>query len=166
MTTAIHRMVEACRAGREPALIARLPSGWAIMGQRQVLRGYSLLLPDPVVPHLNAFEPPARERFLSDLGRLGEAVRTATGALRINYAIFGNLDPALHAHVHPRYADEPEQFRTNNPWSYDWNSAPQFDRQVHGELQAAIRAHLEPAAVAAPSRHGRVHHLDLSLIHI
>jgi diadenosine tetraphosphate (Ap4A) HIT family hydrolase len=137
MSTAIHRLVEAARAG-DPSVIARLPSGWAMMGQRQVLRGYCLLLPDPVVPDLNALEGAARDRFMCDLGRLGAAVLAATGALRINYAIFGNLEPALHAHVHPRFADEPEQFRTQNPWSYDWTRAPLFDAAVHGELRDAI----------------------------
>ncbi len=142
MTTAIHRMVEACRAGHEPAAIARLPSGWAVLGQRQVLPGYALLLPDPVVPHLNVLAVAERDRFLADLGRLGDAVLAATGALRINYAIFGNLEPALHAHVHPRYADEPQAMRTNNPWAYDWTQAPPFDLQRYGGLRDAIRARL------------------------
>jgi diadenosine tetraphosphate (Ap4A) HIT family hydrolase len=142
MTTAIQRQVEACRAGNEQAVIARLPSGWAVMGQRQVLAGYSLLLPDPVVPHLNVLGSAERDRFLADLGRLGDAVLAATGALRINYAIFGNLEPALHAHVHPRYANEHEAMRTNNPWAYDWAQAPRFDLQLHGPLRDAIRARL------------------------
>jgi diadenosine tetraphosphate (Ap4A) HIT family hydrolase len=142
VTTAIHRWVEACRTGREPSLIARLPSGWAVLGQKQVLAGYSLLLPDPVVPHLNVLSAAERERFLADLGRLGDAVLAATGALRINYAIFGNLEPALHAHVHPRYADEPEAMRTNNPWAYDWTQAPSFDPRLHGPLCDAIRSRL------------------------
>jgi diadenosine tetraphosphate (Ap4A) HIT family hydrolase len=142
MTTAIHRLVESCRAGNESALIARMASGWAIMGRSQVLRGYSLLLPDPVVPHLNALQPAQRDRFMIDLGKLGEAVLVATGALRINYAIFGNLEPALHAHVHPRYTDEPEARRADNPWAYDWAQAPGFHPDSHGELRDLIRTRL------------------------
>ena len=142
MTTLIHRMVDACRAGNEPTVIARLASGWAVLGQRQVLRGYCLLLPDPVVPHLNALGAPERDRFLADVGRLGDAVMAATGALRINYAIFGNLEPALHAHVHPRYGDEPEALRTGNPWAYDWTQAPLFELQQYGPLRDAIRSRL------------------------
>lgn len=138
MSTAIHRLVESCRQGGDPTVIARLRSGWAVMGQRQVLRGYCLLLPDPVVPHLNALERSQRDLFLSELGLLGDAVLAATGALRINYAIFGNLEPALHAHVHPRYNDEPEALRTGNPWGYDWQQAPMFDPQVHGPLRDLI----------------------------
>ena len=44
-----------------------------------------------------------------------------TGALRINYAIFGNQEPALHTHFIPRYADEPEKLRGSHPWAYDWD---------------------------------------------
>jgi diadenosine tetraphosphate (Ap4A) HIT family hydrolase len=139
MTTAIHRCVEACRQGAEPAVIARMASGWAVMGQRQVLTGYCLLLPDPVAPHLNALSTTERDQFMTDLGRLGDAVLAATRAVRINYAIFGNLEPALHAHVHPRYADEPEAMRTNNPWAYDWSKAALWTEATHGRLRDAIR---------------------------
>lgn len=138
MSTAIHKLVESARIG-DASVIARMPSGWAVMGQRQVLRGYCLLLPDPVVPDLNALASGDRDRFLCDLGRLGEAVRHVTHALRINYAIFGNVEPALHAHVHPRFTDEPSEMRTQNPWGYDWSRAPLFDSVLHGELRDAIR---------------------------
>ena len=67
MSTAIHRRVAALQAGEDPTLITRLASGWAVLGERQVLRGYALLLPDPVVPHLNALTGAARERFLADM---------------------------------------------------------------------------------------------------
>jgi len=143
VTTAIHRRVEACRAGTDPTLIARMPSGWAVMGDPQVLAGYCLLLPDPVVPHLNAMPPGAQVAFLADLARLGQAVLELTGAVRINYAMFGNLEPALHAHVHPRFADEPEPLRTAHPWAYDWAAARRFDPLLDGALLTALRARLE-----------------------
>ncbi len=140
--TAIHRRVAALRTGGDPTVVARLPSGWAVMGDPQVMDGYCLLLPDPVVPHLNALAGPARERFLADMARLGDAVLAATGAVRINYAMFGNVEPALHAHVFPRYTDEPEALRTANPWGYDWAAAPRFDPARDGGLLAAIRGRL------------------------
>lgn len=142
MSTAIHRRVEACRACSDPTVIARLPTGWAVMGDPQVLAGYCLLLPDPVVPHLNALAPAAQAAFLADVARLGQAVLELTGAQRINYALFGNLEPALHAHILPRYADEPEQLRAAHPWAYDWAAARRFDPAVDGELRAALRERL------------------------
>ena len=119
--TVIHQQVNAAREGRDPRVIARLFTGWAVFGERQFVRGYALLLPDPVVPNLNALGARERIAFLSDMSRLGDALLKVTGAARINYAIFGNQDPALHAHVIPRYLDEPEPYRTQHPWAYDWN---------------------------------------------
>ena len=142
MSTVIHRRVEACRAGTDPTVIARLASGWAVMGDPQVLEGYCLLLPDPVVPHLNALPPGAQAAFLADLARLGQAVLEQTGALRINYAMFGNVEPALHAHVHPRYAHESAALRAAHPWAYDWSAARRFDAARDGPLLAALRARL------------------------
>jgi diadenosine tetraphosphate (Ap4A) HIT family hydrolase len=142
VTTPIHRRVDALRAGRDPAFVARLASGWAVLGERQFLPGYCLLLPDPVVPTLNALAGAERAAFLADMAALGDAVLAATQALRINYAIFGNQDPALHAHVIPRYHDETPALRTAQPWAYDWGSAPPFDPERHRELQGRIHAAL------------------------
>lgn len=141
--TAIHRIVAACRNETYAGLITRMASGWAVMGAAQFLRGYSLLLPDPVVPHLNAMQSLHREQFLKDMACLGDAVLITTGAMRINYAMFGNVEPALHAHVIPRYEDETPQMRQAHPWIYDWSAAPAFDPQVHGELLVRLRELLD-----------------------
>lgn len=144
--TAIHRRVAALRRGEDPTFIARLASGWAVFGESQFLRGYALLLPDPVVPHLNAMSGAQRAQFLADMALLGDAVLAATGALRINYAMFGNQEPALHAHVVPRYADEPEALRPAHPWTYDWAAAPRFEVHKDAALCAAVRRALANSA--------------------
>lgn len=142
MSTLIHRRVDEARRGENPRVIAKMASGWAVLGDAQFLRGYSLLLPDPVVPHLNALAGAARTRFLDDMAALGDAVLKVTGAVRINYEMLGNLEPALHAHVFPRFADEPVELRTKPVWFYDWNAAPQFDPVAHRDILEAIRAAL------------------------
>jgi diadenosine tetraphosphate (Ap4A) HIT family hydrolase len=139
-------MVERCRAADYPALVARMRSGWAVMGERQVFAGYCLLLPDPVVPHLNALVGSAREQFLSDMARLGDAVLAATSGLRINYALFGNVEPALHAHVFPRTVDEPVETRTAQPWAFDWNLAPSYTEEIYGEVRRRVAAALSATA--------------------
>jgi diadenosine tetraphosphate (Ap4A) HIT family hydrolase len=137
--TAIHRDVEALRAGEEPRLVAKFESGWAVMGREQLLEGYCLLLPDPVVAHLNDLDGRKREQFLHDMAVLGDAVIKATGCVRVNYAIFGNLEPALHAHVIPRYETEPEEFRTKPYFAYDLTNAARFDPETHKGLVERIR---------------------------
>jgi diadenosine tetraphosphate (Ap4A) HIT family hydrolase len=138
-------MVDRCRAGRYPPLVSRLASGWVVMGEAQVLPGYCLLLPDPVVPHLNALPAAARGQFLADMGAVGDALLAVTGAVRINYAIFGNVEPALHAHVFPRRVDEPEGMRRAQPWALDWQNAPGFSEARHGAFQRGLQAQLQLA---------------------
>jgi diadenosine tetraphosphate (Ap4A) HIT family hydrolase len=140
--TAIHRRVNEARAGRDNSVLGRCASGWAVFGQQQFVEGYLLLLPDPVVPDLNALTPERRSQFLLDMSRLGDALVRTTAPLRINYAIFGNVEPALHAHVIPRYRNEPENMRTQHPWMYDWNQAPAFDAIAAAPLMRALRTEL------------------------
>ena len=125
--TAIHRQVEAARRGELERVITRMTSGWAVIGDPQITRGYCLLLPDPVVSHLNALVDEAREQFVRDMTRLGDAVLSVTGAERINYEILGNVEPALHAHVIPRHASEDPELRKKVVWLHDWTAAPGVD---------------------------------------
>jgi diadenosine tetraphosphate (Ap4A) HIT family hydrolase len=150
--TVIHTQVTAAREGRDPRVIARLYSGWAVFGERQFLRGYALLLPDPVVPSLNALGAQERTGFLLDMARLGDALLKVTGAIRINYAIYGNIEPALHAHVIPRYSDEADKLRTAQPWAYDWEAAPAFDRTAYQELADSLRRELTRMGVTKQMR--------------
>jgi len=145
--TLIHRRVAAAREGANPTVIARMRSGWAVIGDRQVVHGYCLLLPDPVVSDLNALQPPARSLFLLEMGALGDALLEVTGAARINYEILGNSEPALHAHLFPRYDSEPKEFRSGPVWLYDWSKAPAFDRGSYATFIDSIASILARRAV-------------------
>jgi diadenosine tetraphosphate (Ap4A) HIT family hydrolase len=137
-------MVDRCREGRYPPLVTRMRSGWLVMGERQVFAGYCLLLPDPVVPHLNALPAAGREQFLRDMALAGDTLLALTAALRINYAMFGNQEPALHAHIFPRSADEPAAIRGAQPWALDWTLAAPYSAALYGDLQCRIAAALRP----------------------
>jgi diadenosine tetraphosphate (Ap4A) HIT family hydrolase len=140
--TAIHSMVDRCRAADYEASVARLRSGWVVLAERQVLVGYCLLLPDPVVPHLNALPPDLRSRFLSDMAMIGDALIAITAAVRVNYAIFGNVEPALHAHIFPRRSSEAAASRCAQPWALDWDAAPVYSNAVHGDFKRRLAAQL------------------------
>jgi len=166
--TVIHERVDACRTGRDPTLVARLSSGWVVMGDPQVLTGYCLLLPDPVVADLNALPTAGQAAFLADMALVGQAVLELTHAVRINYAIFGNVEPALHAHVVPRFADEEPALRTTHPWGYDWGQARRFDASLDAALQQQLRERLTAATQTTPVTPslvtaGRIHHIDLTV---
>ena len=141
--TAIHRQVESARRGELARVIAKMPSGWAVLGDPQITRGYCLLLPDPVVPDLNALTGDARRQFLDDMARLGDAVLAETGAERVNYEILGNVEPALHAHLIPRHASEMPDLRTKPVWLHDWSAAPAIGEEAM-RLARRIAERLQP----------------------
>ena len=134
MRTVIHQQVEAARRGQFERVVARMRSGWAVLGEKQIVPGYCLLLPDPVVADLNALAGDARRQFLDDMARLGDAVLAVTAAERINYEILGNLEPALHAHVIPRYGWEAPERRRVPVFMHDWAEAPPFNTADHAAL--------------------------------
>jgi diadenosine tetraphosphate (Ap4A) HIT family hydrolase len=145
MNDIIPQRIAAARAGTNPTVICRMPSGWAVLSDSQFLRGYSLLLPDPVVLDLNALNTSGRTQYLLDMALLGDALLEVTGAYRINYEILGNLAPALHAHVIPRYMDEPEEFRKGPPLSYDkaYRDSIRFDYERDKELMQQIASEIK-----------------------
>jgi diadenosine tetraphosphate (Ap4A) HIT family hydrolase len=146
-TTLIHDRVAACRAGSYPKAVCRVQSGWVVMGDVQFLRGYCLVLPDPVVGHLNELDGDARKLLFYEASVVGDALLGLTGAVRINYEILGNLEPALHVHVFPRFDDEPAELRTRPVWFYNWDQAPKFDPERDAPLMNDIRNSLRRAGI-------------------
>jgi diadenosine tetraphosphate (Ap4A) HIT family hydrolase len=148
MSIAIPERIATARAGTNPAVICRVPSGWAVMCDMQFLRGYTILLADPVVASINDLGRQQRAEYLCDMALIGDALLEVTGAYRINYGILGNTDPFLHAHIVPRYMAEPEKFRKGLPWSYPKKlvDAAGFDferdKELMQQIAAAIQKHL------------------------
>jgi diadenosine tetraphosphate (Ap4A) HIT family hydrolase len=143
MGNVIEERVELARQGRNPYVIGRMGSGWLVMGDVQPLPGYCLLLADPVVESLNALSEGERARYCLDATRAGDALLKATSAYRINYEIWGNLEPSLHTHIVPRYRDEPLPQRTQPACvAYDWTKARPFDAELDGPLMERLRTAL------------------------
>ena len=145
MTTLIHERVELARAGENPYVVCRVTSGWVVFGDHQFISGYSLLLPDPVVGSLNDLEPSQRSAFLTDMAAVGDALLEITDAYRINYEILGNTDPALHAHIFPRYETEPPDRKAGPVWHYErrLRRSKPFDLERDRPLMDAISEHLK-----------------------
>ena len=104
-------------------------------------------MPDPVVPDLNALETAARKTFLYEMSVIGDTILAVTGAVRINYEMLGNIEPALHAHLFPRSNDEPEALRLKPVWFYDWEKERTFDPILDAPMMAAIRDELAERGV-------------------
>jgi diadenosine tetraphosphate (Ap4A) HIT family hydrolase len=147
MPTLIHQRVRECRSGTYPKRICKVNSGWVVLGDVQFVKGYCLVLPDPVVADLNQLNESERKTFLYEMSVVGDVLLEITDAVRINYEMIGNVEPALHAHIFPRYENEPEEFRLRPVWFYDWDAAPAFDADRDAPLIATIHEHLEKRGI-------------------
>jgi len=141
MTQNFPDRLEQARSGTNPALICQVSSGWVVLCDMQFLRGYCILLADPIVTSLNDLDRIRRAEFLCDMALVGDAITEVTGAYRINYVIAGNFDPYLHAHIVPRYLSEPQSMRNGLPWSYPPSTleATLFDFERDQELIQQLR---------------------------
>lgn len=147
----IEERVAMARAGTNPFVISRLQSGWLVIGDVQPLAGYCLLLADPVVPSLNALGPEERMAFLTDMALVGDALIEVTDCARVNYEIWGNAEPALHAHIMPRYAYEPEDKRHRPAcMGYSWNDAPKSGEEHDKAISDKLRRFLSARQSGAP----------------
>ncbi|WP_421362238.1 HIT family protein [Agrobacterium rosae] len=137
----IEERVAMARAGTNPFVISRMASGWLVIGDVQPLPGYCLLLADPVVSSLNALTQQERSAFLSDMALAGDALLDVTNCTRVNYEIWGNSEPALHAHIMPRYESEVEEKRRLPAcMGYSWNDAPKLLGDDTLALMGKLRA--------------------------
>ena len=150
MPNLIDQRVAEAHRGENPSVLCQMPSGWAVIGDQQFIPGYCLLLADPVVPDLNALTGVARAQFLKDMSYIGDALLEVTDAYRINYEILGNTEPALHAHIFPRFLSEPDGPRAVPVWmgysKEEYSSRPfdlERDQQLKNDIAAAIKSRLK-----------------------
>jgi diadenosine tetraphosphate (Ap4A) HIT family hydrolase len=113
-----HRRIKLAQEGKNPTVICKVSSGWVVLGDLQFLKGYSLLLADPIVNDINILPKTKRIEFLYEMSVVGDALLEVTGAYRINYEILCNNEQQLYAHIFPRYKSEPEELRKEVPWEY------------------------------------------------
>ncbi|PSR23283.1 MAG: hypothetical protein C7B47_15925 [Sulfobacillus thermosulfidooxidans] len=138
--------IGAIERGENPMVMAKMKSGYAVIGDTQFLPGYSVLLAYPKVHALEDLPIAARIQFLEDMALLGQAVQDVCCPRRINYAIYGNTEEFLHAHVFPRYEWEPEERRKRPVWQYPiemWRmQTTRYVDALHREMRERISQRL------------------------
>jgi diadenosine tetraphosphate (Ap4A) HIT family hydrolase len=140
--------------GENPTVLARMPAGFAVIGDVQWLPGYCVLLSDdPAATRLSDLSRGQRSAYLESMATLAEAVEIACAQAdpafrRVNVEILGNADDFLHTHVWPRYSWEPADLVWRPVWLYpldSWRDPATTLGPQHDSLRAAITAHLTSA---------------------
>jgi diadenosine tetraphosphate (Ap4A) HIT family hydrolase len=133
--------------GANPMFVARMASGAVFLHDAQFLPGWSVLFARPEIGRLEDLPDDRAAAFLADMAKLGRAIGWVCRPRRVNYAIYGNTAPVLHAHVVPRYDWEPAERITQPIWTYPvekWRDMPlDYDPAPHAKLRDKLRAALQ-----------------------
>jgi diadenosine tetraphosphate (Ap4A) HIT family hydrolase len=131
--------------GLNPMVIARMKSGFAVIGDTQFLPGYCVLLAYPQVKCLNDLTVTQRSDFLLDMSILGDAIIKVCNPLKVNYSILGNTDDFLHVHIFPRYNWEEETRRKYPVWLYPKENWTDEKYRYSSDTNGLIRDQLTEA---------------------
>ena len=96
---------------------------------------------------MNELSEQRRKTFLWEMSVVGDVILEVTGASRINYEMIGNVEPALHAHIFPRYENEPDNLKLKPVWFYNWENARAFDESQDSEMMQSIAEGLKAKAL-------------------
>lgn len=136
-----NKLIQRKPAPERDEYVCRMRSGHLVLADMQYLRGYSILIGEPHAPSINDVSPEQQALFMQDMAVVGDLLMRVTGAYRVNYAILGNTDPYLHAHIVPRYTDEPAEYIHGLPWSYPniTTAETSFSLERHSDLIQKLR---------------------------
>ena len=105
------------QAGKNPYFVVELETGYVVLCDYQLFKGYTLFLAKQHKRELRELNVKRRMEFLREMSLVAEAVFRAFKPAKLNYELLGNSEPHLHWHIIPRYRDD---LRTQLPiWSID-----------------------------------------------
>ncbi|MGH7245070.1 MAG: HIT family protein [Phycisphaerales bacterium] len=141
--------VAECRAGTHPGLIAELDTGFAVLGDSQFFRGYTLYLSKTPATELHQLARAARVRFIEEMTQVAEAVHNAFRPHKLNCESLGNVVHHIHWHIFPRRKTDPDVLapvwgQMPKEGTPEYN-ATKFDHARDFELIESIRAELVKA---------------------
>ncbi|KAB7664313.1 HIT family protein [Bacillus sp. B1-b2] len=90
------------KEGTNPYFVAELETGYVVIGDHQLFRGYTLFLCKHHETELHFLEEEYKNTYLKEMSKVAEAVYNAFHPDKLNYELLGNGDAHLHWHLFPR----------------------------------------------------------------
>jgi len=90
-----------------PRWVADFDHTTAFLDIRQTFRGRTTLMAKTHFEDMLAIPEAEFASITQELRVLAKAIQNAFGAIRMNYANYGNIVPHQHWHAIPRYEDDP-----------------------------------------------------------
>ncbi len=85
------------------------------MQEAAPVSGYACLVSQLHAVELHDLPEATASAFMRDAQRVSRALKTATGAVKLNYEIHGNSLPHLHMHFFPRHRGDRFEGQPINP---------------------------------------------------
>lgn len=82
--------------------VKELKTGYVVIGDHQLFKGYTLFLFKEHITELHFLEPEIKKEFLYEMSLVSEAVFNAFKPDKLNYEMLGNGDSHMHWHLFPR----------------------------------------------------------------
>lgn len=101
------KVLEEPEADGEGFFVAELASSHLRMPRNQFVRGYCVLVCRVHVKEPHELPPGQQVAFFGELTAAARALESVFQPIKMNYLILGNQVPHLHAHLVPRFADDP-----------------------------------------------------------
>lgn len=85
-----------------PYFVAELETGYVVIGDHQLFKGYTLFLCKEHKTELHFLDEEFKAKFLLEMSQVAEAVYKAFHPDKLNYELLGNGDAHMHWHIFPR----------------------------------------------------------------
>lgn len=116
-TCLICERIQEIQRGRNRHFVAELDTGYVVCGDFQFFRGYMLFLCKDHATELHELPLKKRQRFLIEMSLVAESVFHGFHPKKLNYECLGNVEPHMHWHIFPRYANDPSP--DTSSWKID-----------------------------------------------
>jgi len=134
--------IASCENGKNPTLMIKMKSGFAVIADNQFLPGYCILLRYPKVEFFSDLTLKERAQYLVDTTLIGDAINSVCAPRRINYSTLMNQDNFLHTHIEARYEWEDEENKYKPSWRYPidmrYSKKHEFNEKQHGDMKRKI----------------------------
>lgn len=131
-----------CLQGCPRDVVALLEASWLTVNEDAPMRGYCCLVFQRHAVELHDLSGDEAAAYMRDVQQVSRAVKTLTGAVKMNYEIHGNSLPHLHTHFYPRHVGDMFEGRP-----IDWGAVtkPVYAKGEFAEYVARIQEALTPA---------------------
>ncbi len=94
--------IEMIKNGENPYFVRELETGYAVIGDHQYFKGFTLFLCKTHETELFRLDRDFKMKFLEEMSLVAQAASVAFGADKMNYELLGMVDAHLHWHLYPR----------------------------------------------------------------